>query len=372
MATSPVIKRAKVEAELNAICRLRYEIYVEDMNRYRSIADHENRLLREPDDAISRLYCAVSDTYEVVGTMRHTWGGDTEFTPRMIEQYDLEPFLAEIPRQQIIVGERFMVSDAYRGTDLIFRLFKTYLEFVNEQRIQLIFGDCEPHLLNLYLGMGFRTYTKRNVNSPETGYLIPLVMVPEQLDYFRNIASPLVNILQDFGDACGTPECVDRILAMGSAVKSERLLPADHYWSDVHSALNRLSENRPTLFDGMSEQQIASCISKSNVIECRQGDHLIKKGNTAQNMYVALSGTLEVRDGDAVISILTAGDVFGEMAFLLNSARTMDVYAATDDVQILSLSESIIREMMKSDSASAATLLLNVSKMLCLKLLNQV
>lgn len=371
MSASPVIKRAKVEAEMRAIYRLRYDVYVEEMGRYRAIADHENRFLVEPDDAISRLYCAVDDTYRVVGTMRHTWGGDTAFPPRMIEQYHLAPFLAEVPREQIVVGERFMVAPHLRGADLIFRLFRTYLEFVNEQRIQLVFGDCEPHLLNLYLGMGFRTYSRRNVNSPETGYLIPLVMVAEDVAYFRRIGSPLANIVRDFGADNRIPACVERILAAGSAVRSERLSPADAYWSDVHAALNRMAEDRPLLFDGMSESQIASCLAKSNVIECRRGDHLIKQGNTAQNMYVALSGTLEVRNGAAVVGVITAGDVFGEMAFLLDSPRTMDVYAATDDVRVLSLSESIIKEIIKSDARSAATLLLNVSKMMCVKLLNK-
>ena len=59
------------------------------------------------------------------------------------------------------------------------------------------------------------------------------------------------------------------------------------------------------------------------------------------------------------------------MAFLLNRSRTTDVYAATDDVTVLSMSESVVREIMKSDPECAATLLLNISKMLCLKLLNR-
>ncbi len=368
---APVIKPAKVDAEKNAIYRLRYDVYVREMNRYRNAADHEREFLREPEDDISRLYCAVDNTYNVVGTMRLTWGGDAPIPERMIAQYDLEPFLARIPSEQIIVGERFMVTTAYRGTDLIFRLFKTYLELVNEHRIQLIFGDCEPHLLNLYLGLGFRTYTRKNVNSAETGYLIPLVMIPEDIDYFRQVSSPLANIVKNFGEDCRTPACVADILAKGSAVQSERLVSKQEYWSEVHQALSRLTESRPLLFDGMSEQQIEHCLSKSNVIECRRGDRIIKKGNTAQNMYVALSGTLEVRDRDNVVGVISAGDVVGEMAFLLNTARTMDVVAATDDVRILSLSESIIKEIMKSDPESAAALLLNVSKMLCLKLLKR-
>ena len=366
----PEILAAETDAQREAIYRLRYDIYVEEMNRYWSIADHENRRLTEPeDDARSRHYLAV-DGDDVVGTMRLTWGGDASFTKRHIEQYDLWPFVADVPEDQMIIGERFMVRKSHRGTDLIFRLFCTYLQFVNENRIQLIFGDSEPHLLNLYQGLGFRTYTKKNINSPETGYLIPLLMVPEDMVYMRAISSPLTEVLQDFGADARVPDCVSRQLAKGSAVKNTSVVPKEHYWRDIESALN-LAECRAGLFDGLSEQQMHQCLSKSNVIECRKGDRIIKKGNVAQNMFVVLSGILEVRDGDEIVTLAGAGDIVGEMAFLLESSRSMDVYAATDDVRILSLSESVIKKMIQHDSEAAAALLLNVSKMLCYKLLGQ-
>ena len=368
---SIAIRPAESEADREAIYRLRYDVYVEEMGRYRSVADHEKAHLKEPEDDTSRLFCAVDEDGKVVGTMRVTWGGDTDFNQRMIDQYDLEPFLQSVPREQMIVGERFMVTPDQRGSDVIFKLFQTYLQLVNEKRIQLIFGDCEPHLLNLYLGFGFRTYTRRNVNSPETGYLIPLVMVPEDIDHFRTVESPLVGVVKDFGEDCRTPNCVEEILAKGSAVTSARLSEPDEYTAEISRALSQVNANRTHLFDGMTENQIEFCLSKSNVIECRASDQLIKRGNTAQNLYVALEGTLEARDGNNVVGVLSAGDVFGEMAFLLNSPRTMDVFAATDDVKVLSLSESIVREIMKTDSECAATLLLNVSKMLCLKLLHR-
>lgn len=365
------IKPVETDEERAGVYRLRYEVYVEEMGRYRSIADHQKGHLVEPEDATARLFCGTDDDSNVVATMRVNWGGDAPFNERIVDQYDLQPFLDRIDADQIIVGERFMVARSHRGTDLILRLFHTYMRLVNEKRIQLIFGDCEPHLLNLYLGMGFRTYTRRNVNSTETGYLIPLVMVAEDLDYFRSVGSPLVAVLRDFGGDHKVPECLAEILAAGGAVTSERLSDPGEYASEVFSALSELNENRPSLFDGMSEAQRQICLSKSNLISCRAGDNLIRRGNTAQNMYIALSGTLEARDGLDVIGVITAGDVFGEMAFLLNRSRTTDVYAATDDVTVLSMSESVVRDIMKTDPECAAALLLNISRMLCLKLLNR-
>ena len=107
------------------------------------------------------------------------------------------------------------------------------------------------------------------------------------------------------------------------------------------------------------------------MIECLNGDRIVKKGNVARNMFIVLSGTLEARDGDTTIGTLTVGDIFGEMAFLLGTPRSADIYAVTDDVKVLSLSESEIRKIIDSDPEVAARLMLNVSKMLCRRMLNR-
>lgn len=365
----PIIAPAETERQKDAVFRFRYDVYVEEMNRYRSIADHDKRQLREDVDDRSRLYI-VTDEGKTVGALRFSWGGDGPFIDRHKEQYDLQPFLDCMPRQQLVVGERFMVAPAYRGTDLLFRMFQTYLEFSNEHRIQLIFGDCEPHLLNLYLGLGFRTYTKRNVNSPETGYLIPLVMVPEDMDYMRSIRSPLLKVLVDYEDDVRISAEAVELLGRDTAVTSQIFSEQDEYWSQVYDALNKVENDRTSPFDGMSSAQAASCLAKSSTIECVSGDRVVKKGNVARNMFIVLSGTLEVRDGDRVIGTMTIGDIFGEIAFLLGTPRAADVYAVTDDVKILSLSESEVRKIIDSDPEIAARLMLNVSKMLCRRIYN--
>lgn len=366
---NPRIFCARRSEDKERVFRFRYDVYVAEMNRYRSIADHERRRLFEAVDEQSRLYLATAED-KVIGAMRFTWGADAPFIPRHIEQYDLEPFLDCVSPEEIIVGERFMVLREYRGTDLLFRMFQTYLEFVNEHRIQLIFGDCEPHLLNLYQGLGFRTYTKRNVNSPETGYLIPLIMVPEDIAYMERINSPLLKVLQDFGDQARVPRAAQELLARDTAVSSERFSKPDEYWSRVYEALSEVEQERVSPFDGMTGEQASACLSKSSTIECATGDRVVKKGNVARNMFIVLSGTLEARVDDDVVNTLTVGDVFGEMAFLLGTPRSADVYAVTDDVKVLSLSESEITKIIESDPEVAAKLMLNVSKLLCRRMHN--
>jgi hypothetical protein len=364
------IRLAETDEERRAVYRLRYDVYVEEMGRYRSVADHAQRMLYEDCDAQSRISYAEVDG-EIVATARLTWGGDGPLPQRMVDQYGLAPFLAELPPDAIAVGERAMVRPHLRGTDLLLRLMGAGMRFVNENRIQLLFGDCEPHLLNLYLGLGQRTYSKTNVNSAEAGYLIPIVTVVEDVAYLRQLNSPLLPYVRDFGEDARIPACIQRALAEGSAVVSRLHTGSASYWSEVHGALSELGASRVSALDGFSEEEAARCLEKSTIIECRAGDRVLKKGGVARNLFVVLSGTLEVRDDGAVVAVLSPGDVFGETAFLLERPRSADVYAATAGARILSLSEAKLREMIASDPPIAARLLLNISKLLCLRVLKE-
>ncbi len=95
---------------------------------------------------------------------------------------------------------------------------------------------------------------------------------------------------------------------------------------------------------------------------------MLKKGGIARNIFVVLDGTLEARDGARVVGVIRNGEVFGEMAFLMERPRTLDVDAASDSVRVLSLSESTLRKMVAEDPGVAAKLLFNISKMLCVRI----
>jgi CRP-like cAMP-binding protein/predicted GNAT family N-acyltransferase len=353
------------ESELRAVQRFKYEIYVEEMGRYGAIADHERRLLVEADDPASHHFLVTVDG-TLAATMRLTWGGDDALTERHVEQYDLGGFLAQMAPAELVVGERFMIAPAYRGSTVLLDLFTAYMEFVNRRRIQLIFGDCEPHLLNTYQALGFRTYTERNVNSPETGYLIPLVIVAEDVDYLRRLGSPLAEVLTDFGDRARVLANIDALLAGGAAVKLERA-DAEGFIDDVRTTAAEADALASGLFANMSEEEIAVCLQKSALIGCQVGDRVIKRGNVAKNMAMVLSGRLEVRDGDKTIGRIGPGEMFGEIAFFLKLPRTMDVVAVEPGTKIVSLNDRAVRDLIESNSDTAAKLLYNISRILCLR-----
>lgn len=351
---------AETPEEQHAVYAFRYTVYVEEMGRYQETADHANRWLVEPEDEHSWITYAL-DGEEVVATGRLTWG--PQFSERQVRQYSLAPFLEEVPAEMMAVGERLMVASKLRGSGLVEELIGRSKELTGGPDVRIMFGACEPHLLSLYLGMGQRTYAKKNINSAEAGYLIPLVQFPQGLD-------ALIGVGGESGvDRLVLPPSVDAILAGDSAVMSPMLLATGEYRIEVNRALEQLEAEAISAFTGFSADEEERCLSRSNIIECDAEDHVLKKGGAARNMFVVLDGTLEVRDDDRVVAVLRSGDVFGEMAFLLERPRALDVYAATDSTRVLSLSEGTLRKMIAEDSVIAAKLLLNVSKMLCARLI---
>jgi len=355
------------DAEREAVYRFRYDVYVEEMGRYGDIADHTKRQLIEEDDSFARLIL-IRYQGRVIGTARLSCGADDgALNARIVEQYDLEPFLKAVPREHLAVGERLMISQKYRGGPLIFQCLSESLVKCCAQGIQLLFGDCEPHLLNLYQTLGYRTYTRRHVNKPETGYLIPIVFVLGDLDYLRSIDSPLWEVLKDRAETGDVPENLDALLAGSDSILSHTLDSRGDEWAVLQQRIREVGFEELSLFSGMTDEEVDACLARSVRIDCRKGDKLIKYGNPAKNLYAVIQGNVEVKSGDEVVAVRSPGDVIGEIAFFLELPRTMDVVAATDDVEVVSFSASALRKLIKTQPEAATKLLFNMSRLLCMK-----
>ena len=91
------VRVAETAEEREAVFRVRYDIYVEEMGRYRSVADHERRRLVDPEDDTSWIIYAT-DGADVVGSMRITWGGDG-FSSRQLRAVPARALSRRDPRR---------------------------------------------------------------------------------------------------------------------------------------------------------------------------------------------------------------------------------------------------------------------------------
>ena len=168
----------------------------------------------------------------------------------------------------------------FSGTDM----------FTSAPDLRMVFGCCEPHLLPMYLKMGQRTYAANNINSPAAGYLIPLVAFVPDVEALRGVGA------RTAPDAL--PGSVHEVLERGGSVRSEALTARDDYWGEIRQTLDALDAQQIAAFDGFSDDEAQRYVARSTIIECAAGDRVLKRGGTARNIFVVLSGTLEVRNDD--------------------------------------------------------------------------
>jgi hypothetical protein len=355
------VARAETDAERQAVYRFRYSVYVEEMGRYQSTADQARKMLIDPEDHHSVVYLARQGT-QVVGTLRTTFGEDG-FSPRQISQYSLEPFLTQLPARLMCVSERLMVSPRPRGAPVMAAMRDRLAVLIADRQVKIMFGECEPHFLAHNLALGCHTYADRNINSQDAGYLIPLIN-------FLDGTDGLAQAISGSGTGAELPPVIQQVLAGSSGgVTSSAVTDPESYRELIHQDLDHMARSAVHAFSGFDDQELQQCLQRSSVIACSAGDRLVKKGGSSNNLFVVLAGSLEVRDANALINTLNPGDVFGETAFLLGVPRQRDVIAVTDDVRVLALSDTAIRKLMTDQPASAAKLLLNLSKMLCDRLI---
>ena len=246
-----------------------------------------------------------------------------------------------------------MISPSWRGTDVFAALGEVSEPLSDDHGIRIVFGACEPHLISFYAGLQ-RPYGTRNINSPEAGFLIPLVSF-----------HPTPEALRELTADGQLPTCVRNVLDSTGTVLSPLLQGEDEYRRSVGTAIDALAES---VLDGLAADELDAILRRSNVITCRAGDRLLKTGGSARNAFVVLAGSLAVSRDGTPVGTVGPGEVVGEMAYLLHQPRAFDVDVIHDGTQVLSLSERTLATLIDASPAAAAQFSANVARQLCRRL----
>ena len=325
------------------------------------VADHAARTLTDPHDERSRVLMATVDG-EPVGTLRLSRGGDGAFPEEFVERYALERFAAVVPPERVLVGTRFMVRADQRGGLVPFRLIEAATRFIVEHQVEVALGDCQPHLIGLYLRLGFRSYCP-TYNDPQMALMVPLALVVRDLAHLDRVRSPL--------RACGLAglertESTRAVIAQLPGRPPVRSIDLQGAYDWAREVDGGEDDRRRVLrlFNGLENDELAAALSHSHVIDVDPGQVLIRRGQVTRTMYLALAGSLEVRDGGHLVRMLGPGSCVGEIAFLLRRPRTLDVVAGPDGARLLGLHEPALRDLVEARSHAAAILLLNLASSL--------
>ncbi len=352
------VRTAQTEEDRQAVFRLRYEIYHEEMNYTTAGLDHEDRTMSDPHDDAAHIYLAEDEDGRIVGTLRITWGGDGPFSEDHEEAYSPSMFAEAARLDEVVILTRFMVPEELRGSMVPVALFEAAGWFSREHGVSVCVCDAQPHLLNLYTGLGFRTF-RSTYNDPMIGLMVPLVLLVDDVDHLRRIGSPILAFESYLGHEAEPPADLIALLPSAATVQ-----PVGR--DAVALLASRFGDAaRPTertgVLEGLDEGALAMVMDRGFEIACVRGDHVVQQRNIDRTMFLVADGTLEVRDGVHVVAVLTAGDVVGELALLLHAERLTDVVVVSETARVISLNEKAILRLTEEAPAVAAQLWRNVA-----------
>jgi CRP-like cAMP-binding protein len=132
---------------------------------------------------------------------------------------------------------------------------------------------------------------------------------------------------------------------------SSVVLPIDQ---EVSSNTNRLLNMYDLgILKVLTRNEVIKIAENTKTIYARAGNHLIKKNENADSMYLISEGALEVsvlnKEGNPIIvATLWPGDCVGEMSLLTGAPRSADVYAKRNSV-LVEINKAQISPVLESN-----------------------
>lgn len=145
------LRLARNERDLLAAQRLRYRVFVEELGGDGPMVDHEAKLERDAFDPIfdhliliderrdSKTFSDVVGVYRLLPGQR--LGKEGRFYSE--DEFDLSDLRGS--RRNLLELGRSCVDQAYRGGTAMFHLWNGLAEYVQENRIEVLFGAASFH-----------------------------------------------------------------------------------------------------------------------------------------------------------------------------------------------------------------------------------
>jgi len=124
---------------------------------------------------------------------------------------------------------------------------------------------------------------------------------------------------------------------------------------------------RVKILAGLAEDQLEKFAKAMEIQRVPQWSVIVKQGDTGDTMYLILEGELRVRvmvgEKETVLTTISVGEFFGDIALFDHGPRSADV-VANSDATVLKISSSNFEKLAKESPELAAPFLMAVGKTL--------
>jgi len=350
-------------ADQDAVARLRYQVFVRDMDRRPTGTDDELEQVRDPDDAISTVLGAFTGN-ELVASLRLT---PVEAVPQdslWRQTFHFADFPE--PESQKVILSYVLVRSDHRDTIALARLLEHAYTVIREGGDELVFLLSPPNQVTLYEVLGCRRYTREGVDIG--GLRLPMVMIAGDLPHFETVKSPLLDALRRYPTDISLGDWFEQTYTEFARPSSQRAQSSEDFMRSLSRWINDASI---PLLDDLDGEETTRLLASGEQLTLPAGTPVLRRGESGHKMYLILEGAVEVSvngpRGRRILTTMGAGQLFGEGAFLLGTTRSADVTTLSDSL-LLALDTADFDTLSTLEPAIAVKLLRNLCRMLCVRL----
>jgi predicted GNAT family N-acyltransferase len=195
MTAEKCVHIATTEAELTAIYRLRYEVYIEQQGKPLPTADHKLRILKDDLDDIATNFYASTYDGEPTACGRATIGVWPKFCEDAFRLRAFDGF----ERKDFYYISKVMLNPRFRVATAVQSIFVAMYRDGRQRKIPFGIANCNPRLVPIYERFGWRRFGSEFMD-PFAGPQVPILIVAPDVIYLRKIKSVLVPIAEEFPD----------------------------------------------------------------------------------------------------------------------------------------------------------------------------
>ncbi len=165
-------------------------------------------------------------------------------------------------------------------------------------------------------------------------HVIPMICLPDA-DYLSIIHSPLLPYLRelDFDSYKDIIEWYYRLVRENKALQT-----GSAFYSEDKKEVGQT----PSITEGLSKQGREAFLRDAMVVKCRANEVLINENDGGRSFGYVRKGLVQVVIGGKTVISLGEDDIFGEIAFILQTPRTAKVVAASPDTEVVLFNESAV------------------------------
>lgn len=360
------VSQAKSAADRERIYRFRYQVLEKERASASGQLPEPGGIHHAPvDDGSTILY--LQSEKEILGTVRVSVGDGRELPAVLDEAYSLSRF-REFAGARMSFTSRLVVAEKWRATPALAVLLAAAYKLCRSHEVLFDFSHCRPSQLAAFQRLGYRGCGPNYVG--KHGLEVPLVLPLTDVAHLQQVRSPLARLASAYENDAAAAAWFKQIYPDAQTDIDRAAMNEESFWTYLSQRLHEPPLLGVPLLRDLTFAEAKALVASGTVMKCNAGAPVIRAGDTANEMFVLLSGVVEVRAGgitDRVVATFDRGELFGEVAFLSRVRRSASVVAVTD-IEVLVLTQDFLRRIMEKYPSVASRVLFNLSVILCKRL----